>query len=44
MTALFGTAGTGSNLQLDLHSGTHQRLLVTPLTRSALFLGRAIKR
>ncbi|MEU4313913.1 ABC transporter permease [Nocardia sp. NPDC024068] len=43
MTALFGTAGTGSNLQFDLHSGTHERLLVTPLSRSALFLGRAVK-
>ncbi|MEU1953998.1 ABC transporter permease [Nocardia rhamnosiphila] len=43
MTSLFGTAGTGSNLQLDLHNGTHERLLVTPLSRSALFLGRAVK-
>lgn len=43
MTSLFGTAATGSNLQFDLQNGTHERLLVTPLSRSALFLGRAVK-
>ena len=43
MTALFGTAGTGSNLQFDLQGGSHERLLVTPLTRSSLFIGRALK-
>jgi ABC-2 type transport system permease protein len=43
MTALFGTAGTGSNLQFDLQNGSHERLLVTPLSRSSLFIGRAPK-
>lgn len=43
MTALFGTAGTGSNLQFDLQNGSHERLLVTPLSRSSLFVGRALK-
>ena len=43
MTSLFGTAGTGSNLQFDLQTGTHERLLVTPLTRSSLFIGRSLK-
>lgn len=43
MTALFGTAGTGSNLQFDLQNGSHERLLVTPLTRSSLFVGRSLK-
>lgn len=43
MTALFGAAGTGSNLQFDLQNGSHERLLVTPLTRSSLFIGRAFK-
>ena len=43
MTSLFGTAGTGSNLQYDLQGGSHERLLVTPLTRSSLFIGRALK-
>ncbi|RRD48849.1 ABC transporter permease [Arachnia propionica] len=43
MTSLFGTAGTGSNLQYDLQGGSQERLLVTPLTRSSLFIGRALK-
>lgn len=43
MTSLFGTAGTGSNLLFDLQSGAHERLLVTPLARPALFIGRALK-
>ncbi|MDF5757330.1 ABC transporter permease [Spongiactinospora sp. TRM90649] len=43
MTSLFGTAGTGSNLQYDLQGGSHERLLVTPLARSSLFTGRALK-
>ena len=43
MISLFGTAGAGSNLQMDLVSGTHERLLVTPLARPALFLGKSLK-
>lgn len=43
MTALYGTAATGSNLQEDLVMGSHERLLVTPLARPALFLGRSLK-
>lgn len=43
MISLFGTAGTGSNLQYDLQDGSHERLLVTPLARSSLFVGRALK-
>lgn len=43
MTSLFGTAATGSNLQYDLQGGSHERLLVTPLARSSLFVGRALK-
>lgn len=43
MTSLFGTASTGSNLQYDLQGGSHERLLVTPLTRSSLFIGRSLK-
>lgn len=43
MTSLFGTAVTGSNLQADLQDGSHERLLVTPLTRSSLFIGRSLK-
>lgn len=43
MISLFGTAAAGSNLQMDLISGTHERLLVTPLARPALFLGKSVK-
>lgn len=43
MTLLFGSSTTGSNLQLDLASGVHERMLVTPLSRPSLLLGRALK-
>lgn len=43
MTTLFGTSTTGSNLQLDLQTGSHERMLVAPLTRSSLLVGRALK-
>lgn len=43
MTTLFGTSGTGSNLQIELTTGSHERMLVTPMTRSALLVGRALK-
>jgi ABC-2 type transport system permease protein len=43
MTTLFGTSTTGSNLQVDMQSGAHERLLVTPLSRSAQLVGRALK-
>ncbi|WP_369372391.1 ABC transporter permease [Promicromonospora sp. Populi] len=43
MTTLFGTSVTGSNLQLDLTSGVHERMLVTPLSRPAQLVGRALK-
>lgn len=43
MVTLFGTASTGSNLLYEFQTGTHERMLVTPLARSSLFLGRALK-
>lgn len=43
MITLFGTAGAGSNLQMDLAGGAHERLLVTPVARPALFLGKSLK-
>jgi ABC-2 type transport system permease protein len=43
MSALFGASTTGSNLQLEMQTGSHERMLVTPLHRSALLLGRALK-
>jgi ABC-2 type transport system permease protein len=43
MTAFFGTSTTGSNLQFEMQTGAHERLLVTPLPRSAQLVGRALK-
>ncbi|KGN30154.1 ABC transporter permease [Knoellia sinensis KCTC 19936] len=43
MTALMGASMTGSNLTLEMNTGSHERLLVSPLRRSALLVGRALK-
>lgn len=43
MIAIFGTSMTGANLLDEMHSGSHERMLVTPLSRSSLLLGRALK-
>ncbi|NPC96924.1 ABC transporter permease [Nocardioides sp. zg-DK7169] len=43
MTALMGASFTGSNLTAEIQSGSHERLLVSPLSRSALLVGRALK-
>ena len=43
MTALFGTSTTGSNLLFEIQTGAHERMLVTPLSRSSLLVGRALK-
>ncbi|MFC0449107.1 ABC transporter permease [Rhodococcus jostii] len=43
MIAIFGTTMTGSNLLLEMQQGSHERMLVTPLHRSALLVGRACK-
>src|SRR5690606_29725610 len=43
MIVLVGTAATGSNLQYEMMSGSHERTLVAPLSRSALLVGRALK-
>ena len=43
MSALFGASMTGSNLLMEMQSGSHERMLVTPLDRSALLVGRALK-
>ena len=43
MSALFGASSTGANLLLELQTGSHERMLVTPIHRSALLLGRALK-
>jgi len=43
MLSLFGTSTTGANLLLEMQTGSHERMLVTPLSRSALLVGRALK-
>lgn len=43
MTALFGTSMTGSNLLFDFQTGAHERMMVTPLSRPSLLVGRALK-
>ncbi|TWD80472.1 ABC-2 type transport system permease protein [Kribbella amoyensis] len=43
MTTLFGTSATGANLLFEFQTGAHERMLVTPLSRSSLLIGRALK-
>jgi ABC-2 type transport system permease protein len=43
MTALFGTTTVGANLLYEFHTGAHERMLVTPLSRPSLLIGRALK-
>lgn len=43
MLALFGTSTTGANLIQEMQTGSHERQLVTPLSRPSLLLGRALK-
>lgn len=44
MLGLTGTtAGAGYNMLMEMQTGSHERLLVTPLNRPALLIGRAMK-
>jgi ABC-2 type transport system permease protein len=43
MSCLFGTSATGSNLLYEIQTGSHERMLVSPLRRPALIIGRALK-
>jgi ABC-2 type transport system permease protein len=43
MLALFGTSTTGASLLGEMVTGSHERMLVTPLARSSLLIGRALK-
>ncbi len=43
MSCLFGTSMTGSNLLFEIQTGSHERMLVAPLRRPALLVGRALK-
>lgn len=43
MTTLFGTSTTGANLLFEFQTGAHERMMVTPLSRSSLLVGRSLK-
>jgi ABC-2 type transport system permease protein len=43
MLALFGTTGTGYMLLTEIQTGSHERLLVTPMNRSAILVGKSLK-
>jgi len=43
MMALFGSAFVGFNLIDDIRSGVMERFLVTPVSRSAILLGRVLR-
>lgn len=43
MLALFGTTGTGYMLLTEMQTGSHERMLVTPMNRSAMLVGRSLK-
>ncbi|MFF3442871.1 ABC transporter permease [Streptosporangium sp. NPDC002721] len=43
MSCLFGTSSTGANLLFEIQTGSHERMLVSPLRRPALIVGRALK-
>ena len=43
MSALMGASFTGANLTQEIMTGSHERLLVSPLSRSSLLVGRSLK-
>jgi ABC-2 type transport system permease protein len=43
MTALFGSSTVGANLLWEFQTGAHERMLVTPLSRPSLLVGRSLK-
>ncbi|GAA4901120.1 ABC-2 type transport system permease protein [Stackebrandtia albiflava] len=43
MVSLFGTSMTGSNLQYEMTTGSHERIMVAPLNRAAIMTGKALK-
>lgn len=42
MLALFGTTGTGYLMLTEMQTGSHERLLVTPINRTAMLAGRTL--
>ncbi|MGS2643008.1 ABC transporter permease [Streptosporangium sp. LJ11] len=43
MSCLFGASSTGANLLFEIQTGSHERMLVSPLRRPALIVGRSLK-
>lgn len=43
MSCLMGASMTGSALLFEMQTGSHERMLVAPLSRPALLIGRAVK-
>ncbi|MQA86191.1 MAG: ABC transporter permease [Streptosporangiales bacterium] len=43
MLGLSSTSMSGYNLLIEAQTGSHERMLVTPLSRSAMLIGRALK-
>jgi ABC-2 type transport system permease protein len=43
MSVLFASSTTGANLLMEIQTGSHERMLVTPLSRPSLLIGRALK-
>jgi ABC-2 type transport system permease protein len=43
MICLFGTSATGSNLLFEIMTGSYERVLASPLNRSALLIGKSLK-
>ncbi|HEY5821381.1 MAG TPA: ABC transporter permease [Propionibacteriaceae bacterium] len=43
MICLFGTSATGSNLLFEITLGSYERVLASPVRRSAILVGRALK-
>jgi hypothetical protein len=42
MLALFGTTGTGYMMLTEMQTGSHERLMVTPMNRTAMLAGRVL--
>jgi ABC-2 type transport system permease protein len=43
MICLFGTSTTGSNLLFEITMGSYERVLASPLHRSSILIGKALK-
>jgi ABC-2 type transport system permease protein len=43
MIVLFGTSMTGANLLFEMQTGAYERILASPLSRSSILVGRALK-